>query len=156
MACYHEAKKGVAPKARYQCAIDELRLGIELTGQADTAGTENKAYMQALLESIRERQDLSADWEEADAYTAMLGSQASAFRRLYPQAPEGYYYGATALFAEANKRLAQDSSRVKACELLTEAQALVEAGSRHPDDLAENLEQTGRQIARTRQMECSP
>jgi hypothetical protein len=155
MACYREAKQGVAPKPRYQCAIDELKTGIELTGRGDTAATESKVYMQALLESIRERQDLASNWEEGKPYTALLSSQAAAFRRLYPQAPDGYYYGATALFAEADRRLAQDDSVTKACELLAEAEALIETGSRHPGELAANLEQTGREIARTQSLECS-
>jgi hypothetical protein len=156
MACYHEAKHGVMPKPRYQCAIDELTVGIRLAQQAGVSKTDNRPYRKALLESIRERQDLATTFAEAAPYTARLREQAADFRRTYPAEPAGYYYGATALFAEATRRLAQDSSRSEACQLLSEAAALITTGRQHAGELTENFEMTGREVTRTRRQECTP
>jgi hypothetical protein len=45
MACYHEAKAGVNPKPRYQCAIDELKRGIELAQQDGEPAADNEPYL---------------------------------------------------------------------------------------------------------------
>jgi hypothetical protein len=156
MACYQEAKKGVMPKPRYQCAIDELTMGIRLAQQGGVSKTDNRPYRKALLESIRERHDLATNFAEAAPYIALLREQADDFRRTFPDEPEGYYYGATALFAEATRHLAQNSSRINACQLLSEADALITTGGQHAGELTENFERTGQEIKRAQREGCPP
>jgi hypothetical protein len=156
MACYREAKNGVMPKLRYQCAIDELTLGLRLALQGDVNQADTRPYREALLESLRERHDLAANFAEATPYMALLRQQSDAFRHTFPKALAGYYYGATALLAEATQRLVQDSSRRQACQLLSAADALIATGRPHAGALTENFEQTGKAIRRTHRQECTP
>jgi hypothetical protein len=152
MACYHLGKQGVAPKSRYECAIEELQRGVEFASMNNEPERHYKSYLQALLESIRNRQDLSSSWNESLPYTHLLREQASEFRQMFPEEPDGYYYGATALLMEANRHLAQNDSS-QACELLSEADNLLETNTR-PENLAENFEQTQRQVENLQQTEC--
>jgi hypothetical protein len=156
MACYREAKNGVMPKLRYQCAIDELTAGIRLASQGEASQVDTRPYREALLESIRERHDLAVNFAEATPYTALLRQHADVFRQTFPEAPAGYYYGATALLAEATQRLVQDSSRRQACRLLSEAETLIATGRPYAGTLAENFEQTGQAVRRTQRQECTP
>jgi hypothetical protein len=157
MACYQVAKQDEAnAKTDYQCAIDDLRRGLELSAATGRAQGELQPYAQALLESIRERHDLSESATESAPYAELLRTQSALFRESHPDAPDGYYYGATAAFAEANRLLVQRTAPTTACRLLSEAQALVAKGDEHPGQYAANLEQTGRQIARSLQRECPP
>ena len=155
MACYQLAKQDTNPKANYQCSIDDLRRGLDISTEAGKSKTELKPYSKALLESIRERQDLSVNWSESAPYTELLRTQSERVREIYPNAPDGYYYGATAAFAEANKLIVQNTARTTACDLLSQAKNLVEQGSQNPGEYAANFEQTGRQINRTLQRDCS-
>jgi hypothetical protein len=152
MACYHLGRQGVEPKARYECAIEELQHGVEFARLNDEPERHHKRYLQALLESIRERQDLSSSWDESLPYVVLLRERASEFRQMFPAKPDGYYYGATALLLEANRHMAQGAS-AKACELWSEANDLLEANTR-PGNLAENLAQTQRQVENLQRTEC--
>ena len=154
MACYQVAKQNTDAKANYQCAIRDLQRGLDLSKQADKPKEDMKPYAQALLESIRERQDLSANWNESAPYTELLRTQSAQYQETYPTAPEGYYYGSTAAFTEANKLIIQNTAPTTACDLLNQAKTLVERGRQNPGQYAANFEQTGRQINRTLQREC--
>jgi hypothetical protein len=154
MACYQSAKTDPTASAEhYDCAIGDLRRGLDMS--AERTPDELKSYYQALLESIRERQDLSSSWSESAPYTQLLRTQSTRFREYYPTAPDGYYYGATAALAEANKLTIQNIAPATACELLNEARQLVERGARNPGEYRANFEQTGRQISRSLQRDCS-
>jgi len=152
MACYHLGRQGVEPKARYECAIEELQHGVEFARLNDEPERHHKRYLQALLESIRERQDLSSSWDESLPYVVLLRERAFEFRQMFPEKPDGYYYGATALLLEANRHMAQGAS-AKACELWSEANDLLEANTR-PGNLAQNLAQTQRQVENLQRTEC--
>lgn len=155
MACYRLAKESAKPSGKdYECAISDLRRGLDLSADKK-ASDELKPYSQALLESIRERQDMSSSWDESAPYTRLLKTESALFRNSYPGAPDGYYYGATAALAEANRLLVQNTAPDTACELLNQAKQLVVRGAQNPGEYIANFEQTGRQINRSLQIDCS-
>jgi hypothetical protein len=154
MACYHQAKHNIDVKQNYQCAIGDLLRGLEFSINSGQSNATLKPYAQALLESIRERQDLSTNWNESAPYTELLSSQAKLFREVYPTDPDGYYYGATAALLQANKLIIQNIAPNTACKLLDEAKSLINKGAKNPGLYAANFEQTGRQVNISAQKEC--
>ena len=120
-ACFRLALEG--EPGRWDCAIRHLALGVDMSAGTETGIGSIEPYYENLLESLRRRLDLSRSWTEAAAYLAQLESRAQAFRSMFPTAPAGYYYLASARLPEvldtADKR-PEDS-----CRALTDLQILL-------------------------------
>lgn len=149
MACYRQAHQGLDPLDHYRCAIEELTQGLSL---ARSAGTEPQGllpYEKALLEALRERRDLAASWDESFDYNRRLQHHAAEFRDRYPDQPEGYYYGASALLLEASRQSLEAGTGDSVCALLSRARQLLDRGMVNPGALGSHLEQTAREVERT-------
>ena len=120
-ACFRLAARG--DPARWDCAIEQLALGIDTTGGATTEMGSTQPYYENLLEALRQRRDSSRSRAEAAPFTAQLESRAQAFHDAFPEAPAGYYYLASAQLTRALD--AADTAPESTCRMLNDLQRLL-------------------------------
>lgn len=120
-ACFRLAAGGDG--SRWDCAIQHLARGLDMTAGTPTAIGATQPYAENLLEALRQRRDAARSHAEAVPFTAQLESRAQAFRTAFPLAPAGYYYLASAQLTRALE--AVDTAPEVACRALNEAQRLL-------------------------------
>jgi hypothetical protein len=120
-ACFRLAAGG--EPARWDCAIEQLALGIDTTEGTTTEMGSTQPYYENLLEALRRRRDFSRSRAEAAPFTAQLEQRAQAFQDAFPAAPAGYYYLASAQLARVLD--APDPAPDAACRTLNDLQRLL-------------------------------
>ena len=129
-ACFVLAAGGGAPLERYECAIGELRAGIDRGPDGLGDGVESlQPFEERLLEALRARQDLARSRGEAAPFARELAARARGFIASYPGHPAGYFYGASARLAEVLGDVAAGRGDGSACDTLARLLALVEGPS---------------------------
>ncbi|MDQ3829967.1 MAG: hypothetical protein M3361_11815 [Candidatus Tectomicrobia bacterium] len=119
-ACFRLAAGG--EPGRWDCAIEQLALGIDTTEGTTTEMGSTQPYYENLLEALRQRRDLSRSRAEAAPFTAQLETRAQAFHQAFPTAPAGYYYLAS---AQLTRALDPNTAPDAACRTLNDAQSLL-------------------------------
>ncbi len=153
MACYHQGRAGVDAAARYECAIGDLQRGLQLSaGRLDDGAA--KPYRQALLGAIRGRQDESQNDRESQPYTDALETASADFRDRYPDAQDGYFFGAVAHQAHANRLIFGQDDSVSGCAQLQQATDLLARGASLPGDLGPQIKARAREVVALHSREC--
>jgi hypothetical protein len=153
-ACFELARRGDAAIARYECAIFELKAGLDQAPADATASGPDRMFAEKLLEALRGRRDLSASSAESVAYTVRLVQEARAFRSAYPEEPAGYYFEASGLFGRVLDEIARSGGDSATCSELEAALDLLEAGAPARGRYAVSIERITRDIRSTRRAEC--
>jgi hypothetical protein len=120
-ACFQLAAGG--NPGRWDCAIEQLALGIDMTDGTTTEMGSIQPFYENLLEALRQRRDLSRSRAEAAPFTAQLERRAQAFHAAFSAAPAGYYYLASAQLTQALDTA--DASPDAACRTLNALQSLL-------------------------------
>jgi hypothetical protein len=120
-ACFRLAAGG--DPGRWDCAIEQLGLGIDMTEGTTTEMGSLQPFYENLLEALRQRRDLTHSRAEAAPLTAQLERRAQAFHGAFPAAPAGYYYLASAQLTQALD--AADASPDVSCRTLNDVQSLL-------------------------------
>jgi uncharacterized protein YceK len=120
-ACFQVAARG--DPGRWDCAIEQLGLGIDMTEGTATEMGSLQPFYENLLEALRQRRDLSRSRAEAAPLTTQLERRAQGFQGAFPAAPAGYYYLASAQLTQALD--AADASPDAACRTLNDLQSLL-------------------------------
>lgn len=120
-ACFRMAAGG--DPDRWDCAIRNLSLGIDMTEGTTTEMGSTQSYYENLLEALRQRRDSARSRDEAAPFTAQLERRARAFHDTFPAAPAGYYYLASAQLTQALDNA--DNAPDAACRTLNDLQRLL-------------------------------
>lgn len=120
-ACFRLATAG--DPGRWDCAIEHLALGLDMTQGTTTEMGATQPYYENLLEALRQRRDAARSHAEAAPFTDQLETRAKAFHQAYPKAPGGYYYLASAQLTRALDMA--DTSPTAACRTLNDLQSLL-------------------------------
>jgi len=135
-ACFQLATGG--DPGRWDCAIQHLALGIDMTGGTTTEVGSTQRYYENLLEALRQRRDTARSHAEAAPFTAQLETRAQAFHQAFPKAPGGYYYLASAKLTRALDTA--DTAPNASCRTLNDLQSLLTQAPAEHGRYAVNLQ----------------
>ncbi|MDW8442959.1 MAG: hypothetical protein RML45_00530 [Acetobacteraceae bacterium] len=135
--------------ARFDCAVANYRAALGAAPRPLAEGDAARLYAGYLL-SLRERRDQARSVGAAAPLNAALAAEAEAARRAAASSAVGFYYGASAAFAEAALRLGPP------CPALARASDLL-ARSPAPDaQLAPAMAALARAVATERRRHACP
>jgi hypothetical protein len=120
-ACFRLAAGG--DSGHWDCAIQHLGLGIDMTGGTTTEMGSTQPSYENLLEALRQRRDLAGSRAEAAPFTAQLESRAQSFQDAFRAAPAGYYYLASARLTRALDAAAATPDAT--CRILNDLRSLL-------------------------------